>query len=77
MVVVARIDDRSRIDHWLGRNDDRLRRDDCRSRRAYLHIHAIYFPPEVMHPKARPMASAKHSGEKNTTPAVATNAQSA
>ena len=32
MVVVARIDNRSRIDHWLGRNDDRLGRDDCRSR---------------------------------------------
>ena len=32
MVVVARIDDRSRIDHWLWRNDDRLGRDDCRSR---------------------------------------------
>ena len=32
MVVVARIDDRSRIDHWLRCNDDRLGRDDCRSR---------------------------------------------
>ena len=29
MVVVARIDDRSRIDHWLGRNDNRLGRNDC------------------------------------------------
>ena len=28
MVVVARIDGRSRIDHWLGRNDDRLGRDN-------------------------------------------------
>ena len=29
MVAVARIDGRCRIDHWLGRNDDRLRSNNC------------------------------------------------
>ena len=49
MVIVARIDDRGRIDHWLGRNDNRLGRDnrwlgdDCwlgDNRRGRCHFHA-------------------------------------